>query len=68
MSTLALRTKIEADSSVMAQVKPNMSLLPGGMPIMKGDVLVGAIAASGATAYVEEKCAKAGVQKIQARL
>jgi uncharacterized protein GlcG (DUF336 family) len=68
MSTLALRQKIEADPSVMAQVKPNMVLLPGGIPIMKGDALVGAISASGATAYEEEKCAQAGVQKIQSRL
>lgn len=68
MSTLALRARIEADPSLMGQVKPNMVLLPGGMPIMKGDVVVGAIAASGATAYVEEKCAKAGLQKIQSRL
>jgi uncharacterized protein GlcG (DUF336 family) len=68
MPTLALRAKIEADASLMAQVKPNMVLLPGGMPIMKGEVLVGAIAASGATAYVEEKCARAGIEKIQSRL
>lgn len=68
MPTLALRQKIAADPSLMAQVKPNMSLLPGGIPIMKGDVLVGAISASGAAAYEEEKCARAGLQKIQSRL
>jgi len=68
MPTLALREKIAADPTLMAQVKPNMSLLPGGIPIMKGDVLLGAISASGAAAYEEEKCAKAGLQKIQSRL
>jgi uncharacterized protein GlcG (DUF336 family) len=68
MSTLALREKMAADSALMDRVKPNMSLLPGGMPIMKGDTVVGAIATSGATAYEEEKCAKAGIEKIQAKL
>jgi len=68
MSTLTLRSKIEGDPSVMKQVKPNMVLLPGGVPIMNGDVLLGAIAVSGATAYVEEKCAQAGLQRIRSRL
>ena len=68
MATLQLREKMATDPSLMKQVKPNMSLLPGGIPIMKGDVLVGAISTSGAAAYEEEKCARAGLQKIQSRL
>ena len=68
MPTLALREKMASDASLMARVKPNMALLPGGIPIMKGDVLVGAISTSGAAAYEEEKCARAGLQKIQSRL
>jgi uncharacterized protein GlcG (DUF336 family) len=68
MSTLALREKIAADPKLMSEVTPNMALLPGGIPIMKGDMLLGAIAASGAAAHEEEKCANAGLQKIQSRL
>ncbi len=68
MPTLALRQKIASDPSLMARVKPNMSLLPGGIPIMKGDVLLGAISTSGAAAYEEEKCANAGLEKIRSRL
>ena len=68
ISTLELRAKIERDPSLMAQVKPNMSLLPGGMPIFKGDRFIGAIATSGASAYVEEKCAAAGIEKVRSRL
>lgn len=64
MSTLELRAKIEKDPALMAQVKPNMSLLPGGLPIFKDGTFIGAIATSGASAYVEEKCAKAGIDKI----
>lgn len=68
MSTLALREKIAADPSLLAQVKPNMSLLPGGLPIMAGGRVVGAISTSGATAHVEEKCAQAGIDAIQSQL
>lgn len=68
MATLALREKMASDPSLMKKVTPNMSLLPGGIPIMKGNVLVGAISTSGAAAHEEEKCARAGLQKIQSRL
>jgi uncharacterized protein GlcG (DUF336 family) len=67
-STLSLREKFSADPSLMAQVKPNMSLLPGGIPIMVGDRLVGAIASSGAEANEEENCDRIGLKKIQSRL
>lgn len=66
MSTLDLRAKIEADPSVMAQVKPNMSLLPGGLPIFRDKVFIGAIATSGAAAHEEEKCAQAGIAALLA--
>jgi uncharacterized protein GlcG (DUF336 family) len=68
MPTLALREKLPTDPGLKARIKPNMSLLPGGIPIMLGDVLVGAISTSGAAAYEEEKCAKAGLDRIQSRL
>lgn len=68
MSTLQLRQRIEKDPSLMASVRPNMSLLPGGLPIFRGKQLVGAIAVSGAAAYEEEKCARAGIARIEARL
>lgn len=68
VSTLALRQRISRDPSLMARVKPNMSLLPGGTPIISHDHLFGAISASGASAYQEEKCANAGIRKIQIRL
>jgi uncharacterized protein GlcG (DUF336 family) len=67
-ATLALREKFSADPSLLAQVKPNMSLLPGGIPIKVGDRLLGAIATSGAEAYEEEKCDRVGLEKIQRRL
>jgi uncharacterized protein GlcG (DUF336 family) len=63
-STLQLRAEIEKEPALLAQVKPNMSLLPGGMPIFRNGEFLGAIATSGASAYVEEKCAKAGIDEI----
>ena len=64
MSTLLLRQKIAADPSLMAQVTSNMSLLPGGLAIIKDGQLIGAISTSGASAYEEEKCARDGLKKI----
>lgn len=51
MSTLELRMKIESDPSLLGLVKPNMSLLPGGLPIYSGKSFIGAIATSGASAH-----------------
>ena len=68
ISTVALREKIAADPSLLKQLKPNMSVLPGGMPILVEGRVVGAIASSGAFAYEEEKCVRAGLQEIQAQL
>jgi len=66
--TSALRTRIPADPVMRSQIKPNMSVLPGAIPIMIGDRAVGAIGTSGAYGNEEEKCAREGVEKIKARL
>jgi uncharacterized protein GlcG (DUF336 family) len=66
--TSALRTKIGADPAMVSQIQPNMALFPGGLPIIVGDRVVGAIGASGATGNEEEKCAGVGLEKIRARL
>jgi len=68
MSTLDLRMKIEKDPSLMTRITPNMSLLPGGLPIYRNGAFVGAIATSGVSAYQEEKCAKDGLRRIHADL
>lgn len=68
MSTLEFRQKLETQPSLMSRVKPNMALLPGGVPIMRDGTIIGAIATSGASAHVEEKCARDGIARIQAHL
>jgi uncharacterized protein GlcG (DUF336 family) len=66
--TSTLRVKFAADPSLKTQLKPNMAILPGALPVLVGDRVVGAIATSGATGNEEEKCAGDGAKKIQARL
>ena len=51
------------------QKLPKVIFFPGGVPIKRGDEVIGAIAASGAPRSVlDEACAKAGAAKIQDRL
>ena len=66
--TSAIRAQLRADPSESSRVKPNMLVLPGGVPLMVGDRVIGAIGVSGASADQDEVCALAGVEKIKARL
>ena len=68
MSTLALRSKLIAQPALLAQVKPNMSVFSGAVPLMAGDRVLGAIASSGSTGNEDDKCARSGAQKIESRL
>nr|WP_253951089.1 heme-binding protein [Novosphingobium sp. SG751A] len=68
ISTLELRQRIEKDPALLDQVKPNMSLLPGGVPIFGHGAFLGAIATSGASAHIEEKCAADGIAGIASQL
>jgi uncharacterized protein GlcG (DUF336 family) len=64
----ALKDKFLADAAMRARITPAMSVFPGAVPILVGDKVLGAVGASGATGFEEEKCAKAGVDKILAKL
>jgi uncharacterized protein GlcG (DUF336 family) len=63
----AFKAKIEADKALFAR--------PGGLPLMVGTDVIGAIGVSGASrlngvpgGVRDEACAKAGLEKIKARL
>lgn len=70
----------QASSRVAAQAKADPALaeriaankdwmaLPGGLPLMVADELVGAIAVSGAKSEQDEACAQAGVDAIKGKL
>lgn len=68
MPTLALRAKLLADPALRGQIKPNMSVFSGAVPLMVGDRVVGAIASSGSTGNEDDRCASIGADKIQSRL
>jgi uncharacterized protein GlcG (DUF336 family) len=54
---------VSADASVMASIlkAPHVNLLPGGLPLMSGKTLVGAIGCSGGSGDQDVQCAQAGV-------
>lgn len=56
------------DTAALAVLKPNMIVLPGGVPLVSAGAVIGAIAASGATAEQDEACAALGAAKIQSNL
>jgi uncharacterized protein GlcG (DUF336 family) len=68
MPTRTLRDVLPNNPAMMAQITPAMAVLPGAIPIMVGNRVIGAIGASGTMAYEEEKCVTVGLQKIQSRL
>jgi uncharacterized protein GlcG (DUF336 family) len=58
-----------ANPVLAAQLRPNMTTLPGAVPLWAGGELVGAIGVSGArSGEQDEKCAAAGARRIGYRL
>lgn len=58
-----------ADPAIGAKIQPNMTTLPGAVPIWTKGELVGAIGVSGARSGEEdEKCAVSGAAAIEAKL
>jgi uncharacterized protein GlcG (DUF336 family) len=65
--------RLETDASLAAQIKNDPEIgevRQGGLPIVAGSELVGAIAVAGAfgPADTDEKCARAGLDRIASRL
>jgi uncharacterized protein GlcG (DUF336 family) len=63
---------VPKDKALLARVKPNMFVMGGAIPLVRGDTVIGAIGVSGAGGvpfgHQDEVCAAAGLQKIKARL
>ena len=66
--TSTVQARLRADPTLATQVKPNMEVRPGAVPIVGPHGLLGALAVDGATAQQDEACAAAGVAKIHDRL
>jgi uncharacterized protein GlcG (DUF336 family) len=73
--TSEIQAEAEKDAALKAKLEADKSIFPraGALPIMAGDVLVGAIGFGGANGTQgggthDEACAKAGLDKIRARV
>jgi uncharacterized protein GlcG (DUF336 family) len=64
--------KLAADKTLLAQVKPNMFVMGGAIPIVRGREVIGAIGVSGAGGmpfgHQDELCAVAGRAKMAANI
>jgi uncharacterized protein GlcG (DUF336 family) len=76
-ATSEVAARMEKDAAYKAKMEADKTLFPrpGGLPLMVGNDVIGAIGFSGASGLNgvpggirDEKCAKAGVEKIKARL
>lgn len=54
---------VGADATTMASIlkEPHITLLPGGVPLMSGQTVIGAIGCSGGSGDQDVECAQAGV-------
>lgn len=66
--TRTLRQTLPSSPEMMARVKPGMSVLPGAVPLIVHGRVIGAVGASGAMAFEEEKCALVGARIVEAGL
>jgi uncharacterized protein GlcG (DUF336 family) len=72
MPTSALGAKLQKDKALRARMTPVMFISGGGLPIWRGNELIGAIGSSGAhgagpIGQLDEVCARVGLEKIQGR-
>lgn len=68
LPTSEIQAKLRADPALLAEVKPNMAVMPGGIPIVSGGKIIGALAVSGAASLQDEACAKVALARLQSRL
>lgn len=66
--TRSLRKTMPSTPSMLARLQPDMSVLPGAVPLIVHGRVIGAVGASGAMAFEEEKCALVGARIIEAGL
>ena len=66
--SLGGRQAVAGDPVVMASIlkAPNVTLLPGGIPLMSGETVIGAIGASGGSGEQDVEVSQAGVAALGA--
>ncbi|WP_206243915.1 GlcG/HbpS family heme-binding protein [Novosphingobium terrae] len=65
--TTRVQEQLRADPALRARLTPDMAVYPGGIPWQRDGRIVGAVAASGATAQQDEACLLAGLAQIHDR-
>jgi uncharacterized protein GlcG (DUF336 family) len=73
MPTSELGAKLQQDKALVSRMTPVMFISGGGLPIWRGNELLGAIGSSGAhgagpIGQLDEACARAGLKTIESRL
>lgn len=66
--TRTLRRAMSSNPQMLARLTPVMSVLPGAVPLIVHGHVIGAVGASGAMAFEEEKCALIGARIIESGL
>jgi uncharacterized protein GlcG (DUF336 family) len=66
--TSAIQAMLRADPAARAALPPHMAVMPGGVPIMVGDKIIGALAVSGAASLQDEDCANKALAQLAPRL
>lgn len=66
--TSAIQAMLRADPAARAALPPHMAVMPGGVPIMSGDKMIGALAVSGATSLQDEECANKALAQMAPKL
>lgn len=56
MPTRVAQVRLRSDTALRARVTPEMAVFPGGVPIIRDGVMIGAMAVSGATALEDDAC------------
>jgi uncharacterized protein GlcG (DUF336 family) len=64
-STSDLKERVKPENKVaIGQIAPNIAFLGGGLPVVRGGDVVGAVGASGASEEQDSACAEAAVAAI----
>ena len=66
--TSAIQAMLRADPAARAALPAHMAVMPGGVPIIVGDKIIGALAVSGAASLQDEDCANKALAQLAPRL
>lgn len=63
MPTRIAQQRLRDDAALRARVTPDIAVFPGGVPILRGGTIIGAVALSGARADEDDACVTASLAR-----